>query len=361
MPDNKPIRINNNCVHFRGDIPCLPHKKHGVHCDNCSYFQPFNERILIIKLGAAGDVIRTTPILRRLRREFPQAEITWLTHTPLFVPAEYVQNILTWTWENILWLQNREFDLLINLDKDKEALALAKSIPAKIKKGYLPDEFGKCSPADADSVHKWQTGLWDDFCQRNRKSYPQEIFEMLGYKFQGEKYLLDLPEIRQKFALPTDKKIIGLNTGCGTRWLTRLWGENNWIDLSNQLHEAGYLPLLLGGAVEDKMNLEIAASSHAVYLGHFDLPIFLNLVNCCDLVVTSVTMAMHIAIAFEKKLILLNNIFNRYEFDLYGLGKILEPAAKNCLGCYKNSCEEKCMSTIPVDLVLQTIRELLPA
>ncbi|MDO9576656.1 MAG: glycosyltransferase family 9 protein [Candidatus Cloacimonadales bacterium] len=353
------MQIRNNCCHFRGDIPCRPHKEHGAHCENCEYFIPLEKRILIIKLGAAGDVIRTTPILRKLRSEFPKAEITWLTESPIFVPKKFVHNVLEWNEKNVFWLQNQKFDLLVNLDKDKHALVLAESIKAGAKKGYLPDEFGKCRPADSDAEHKWQTGLWDDLCLQNRKSYPQEIFEMFGYDFNGEKYILDLPKSDLKFDLPVGKKIIGLNTGCGTRWLTRLWGEKNWIELSDKLQEKGFIPLLLGGPTEHEMNSEIAANSKAIYLGFFELKDFLNLMNQCDLVVTSVTMAMHIAIGFEKKIVLFNNIFNKHEFELYGLGTILEPENKDCLGCYKNTCEIECISTIQPDRVLQEIENLL--
>jgi len=353
------MKISNNCFHFKGDMPCKPHKKSGVHCNNCEYFTPIKERILIIKLGAAGDVIRTTPILHKLQKEFPKAKITWLTDSPLFVPKKYVNTILKWNEKNVIWLQNCEFDLLVNLDKDRHALALAKSIKATVKKGYLPDEFGKCQPADADSEHKWQTGLWDDLCMKNRKSYPQEIFEMFGYEFSGEKYILDLPETKLNFDLPEGKKIIGLNTGCGTRWLTRLWGNKNWIELSNELHEKGFVPLLLGGPLEDETNSEIATKSQAVYLGYFEMEDFLNLMNKCALVVTSVTMAMHVAIGYEKKLVLLNNIFNKNEFELFELGTILEPEDKKCLGCYKNTCDIECMSTISPKRVLQAIDQLL--
>jgi heptosyltransferase-2 len=65
----------------------------------------------------------------------------------------------------------------------------------------------------------------------------------------------------------------------------------------------------------------------------------------CDVVVTAVTMAMHIAIGLNKKLVLFNNIFNRHEFELYGLGEIVEPPV-DCKGCFKGSCERDCMSLI---------------
>lgn len=349
------MSLNRNCKYFRGDLPCKPHKKHGYHCENCPEFQVYEQRILVIKLGAAGDVIRSTVILHDLRQEFPHAEITWLTDYPILVPKGYVDNIISWNDKNTLWLQTNEFDLLVNLDKDRHALALAKLVSAKLKKGYLPDKFGKCTPADLDAEHKFTTGIWDDECISNRKGYPQEVVEILGYQYKNQQYILDLPQLKSDFTLPSDKQIIALNTGCGTRWLTRLWGKDNWIKLSNLLAANGYYPLLIGGPTEDQLNQSIAAVSQANYLGYFSLDKFLVLVNRCDLVVTSVTMAMHIAIGYNKRLVLLNNIFNKYEFELYGLGEILEPFDKECLCCYNNSCEIECMSTISVERVYNSI------
>jgi len=57
--------IKYECRYFQGDIPCKPHKVHGVHCIDkrgkpCTHYQQTDKKILIIKLGAIGDVIRTT-------------------------------------------------------------------------------------------------------------------------------------------------------------------------------------------------------------------------------------------------------------------------------------------------------------
>ena len=58
----------------------------------------------------------------------------------------------------------------------------------------------------------------------------------------------------------------------------------------------------------------------ATYFGYFKLEQFINLMYQMDVIVTQVTMAMHIAIALQKKIVLMNNIFNPYEFELYGRG-----------------------------------------
>ena len=85
--------IKTDCKHFKGDVPCEPHKKYGVHCGDCSHYSQVRKRILIIKCTGLGDVIRTTPIVRKIKEVHPDSEITWLTLFPEVLPG-VVDNIL---------------------------------------------------------------------------------------------------------------------------------------------------------------------------------------------------------------------------------------------------------------------------
>jgi hypothetical protein len=67
---------------------------------------------------------------------------------------------------------------------------------------------------------------------------------------------------------------------------------------------------------------------------------------------------MHITIGLGKKIVLFNNIFNRNEFELYGLGKILEPEFK-CDCYFSPTCKNNCMQYIHADKVFDTIQHLL--
>src|SRR5262249_33424821 len=148
-------------------VPCVPHKKEGVVCE-CNYYEKLEGRVLIIKLGAAGDVIRTTPLLRRIRAEKPNAEIVWLTYFPDLVPKNEANKILSFEPKNLLWLETQEFDWVINLDKDDEAIALTRKIKAKKIAGFLIGAYGKCTVGrDAATTRKWMTGLWNDLNQAN--------------------------------------------------------------------------------------------------------------------------------------------------------------------------------------------------
>ena len=115
---------------------------------------------------------------------------------------------------------------------------------------------------------------------------------------------------------------------------------------------AGYAVVLLGGPQEDARNRRLADATGACYPGHFDLTTFIGLMDRCDLVVSAVTMAMHLALGLGKKLVLFNNIFNPHEFELYGRGVILAPRQK-CTCFFQPRCtnESFCMETLePADV-----------
>ncbi len=347
-----------NCLHFKGHIPCKPHKQNGYHCADCPSFTPVSKRILIIKLGAIGDVIRTTPLVVKYKALYPNCKITWLTWTPDILPSSQIDEILKWDINSIMYAQHSTWDIAINLDKEKEAGALLKIIDAKEKYGYILKD-NEIQPANELAVHKFSTGMFDDVSQANTKSYLQEIFEICGFIHEGEPYLMDKHDDKgYVWNLPTGKKIIGMNTGCGGRWTTRLWTIDKWVELVGILKEQhpDAEILLLGGEAEHERNKEIQARSGSMYLGYFSLYEFINLVNQCHLIITQVTMGMHITLALGKQIVLMNNIFNPHEFDLFGKGEIVMPD-KTCKCFYRGSCLDgvSCMENLPAQKIATAV------
>ncbi|MCD6364185.1 MAG: glycosyltransferase family 9 protein [Synergistetes bacterium] len=350
--------VKTDCRFYRGDVPCKFHKEEGVHCENCRYYVPVGRKYLIVKLGAAGDVLRTTPILRAIRKDDSEAEITWVTYYPELVPSGWVDRIYSFDMRGIASVLASSYDYCFSLDKDKEALWLAREAKAEVKRGFIPDERGNVYPLDFPSRLKWLTGLFDDISRKNERSYLEEIFEICGYEFKGERYIIERKELKEKpWEISKDKKVIGLNTGCGPRWKAREYPEENWIELAKLLIAHGYEVILLGGPDENDKNKRIAEESGARYFGYFPIKVFFELVSECDLVITGVTLALHVAIALERKIILLNNIFNKNEFELYGLGIVMEPP-KKCVGCYRSFCDEKCMELIKPESILSEVFRL---
>ncbi|NQW43595.1 MAG: glycosyltransferase family 9 protein [Bacteroidetes bacterium] len=350
-----------DCLFFKGDLPCKPHKESGYHCNNCPSYTPISKRILIIKLGAIGDVIRTTPLVTRYKTLYPNCKITWLTLTPAILPSGKIDEILKFDYASSIYLENASFDIAINLDKEKEACALLLKVNAKEKYGYvLKDNVAQ--PINDLANHKFHTGLFDDVSKANTQNYCQEIFEMCGMTYSGETYLLDNHNDKgyEWTSIDKSKTIIGLNTGCGDRWTTRLWPKEYFAELAQKLISQGFEVILLGGEQEDQRNKDIQALSGAKYLGFFSLSQFINLINQCTLIVTQVTMGMHLTLGMQKKIVLMNNIFNANEFDLFGKGEIVMPD-KECLCFYRGQCVIgiSCMADLPVNKVLESVNKLL--
>ena len=391
--------VKYDCIYFKGHIPCNPNKQFDVQCDNCSHYDQdkslilhletkdlllqeiyklsnFSQhdkvnlppivahdrkKILFIKLGAIGDVIRTTPLLEKYRKEYGDCHFSWITHTPQVVPKEQVDLICKWNESSVAFLADQEFDIAINLDKDKEACMLLTHVKARKKYGFLWKD-GHINVATENAEHKLITGFFDHISKKNTKNYLEEIFEICHFEFNLEEYqinlntsLSDLWQTRFK-ELAGDKIIIGLNTGCGLRWKTRLWPSEYWISLIKELDKKGYFCLLMGGPDEDEMNRYYQSQTSAEYLGTFNLEEFIAITNNTDIIVTPVSMMMHIALALKKQLMLFHNIFNVHEFELYDRGVIIEPTS-GCDCYFGNFCtrEKSCMNDISVQDVLSNI------
>ncbi|HEY6180839.1 MAG TPA: hypothetical protein VIW67_01270, partial [Terriglobales bacterium] len=67
QPADEPREVAFDCKFFLGDRPCVWHKADGVLC-TCERYQKVEQRLLIIKLDAMGDVLRTTALLPPLAK-----------------------------------------------------------------------------------------------------------------------------------------------------------------------------------------------------------------------------------------------------------------------------------------------------
>jgi ADP-heptose:LPS heptosyltransferase len=355
--------IKYDCKYFKGYIPCKPNKEEDKTCDSCDKYSTFNKRILIIKLGAMGDVIRTTPLLVKFQELYPESHITWITDTPDILPPNMIQEIVKFEFRSVYQIKGMKYDIAINLDKDVEACKLLSEVDAKNKYGFTW-ENNHISVATEKAEHKLVTGVFDNISKENTKNYIEEIFEICHLDFNQEPYHINLDndlankwkDLKEK---SEGKTIIGLNTGCGKRWQTRLWPRKYWIELINNFIELGFYPVLLGGPEEDDQNRYLSEKTKAYYPGYFSLKEFIAITSNCDMVISLVTMMMHIAIALKKPLVLFNNIFNKHEFELYDNGVIVEPPS-GCDCYYGNTCkrDNHCMNDLKPEVVLEKVLDL---
>lgn len=367
--------IKFDCKYYLGYKPCGK----SLTCKDCQFYVPMGKRILIIKLGAMGDVLRTTPLLRALKRKYPRSHISWLTDagsSELLFNNPFIDRLLIFRLDNIIPLLAEKFDLVISLDKEKSALALAQLVKAKKKLGFSLTEFGTLGIFNRESEYALMLGLSDELkFKLNKKSYQQIIFQMVGLRYAGEEYVLELSErskqttenFRQQYKLQRYDQVVGIHTGSGSVFRTKAWTIKGWTEL---IEELNHLPataiILMGGAAESEFNFRFKAVLNRRRLRIIDagcqnsLADFIGILNCCDVVVGLDSLAMHLAIALKKKVVAIFGPTCPQEIDLYGNGKIVV-AESDCAPCYRQYCDKlpRCMDKLSGRVVARAVCELL--
>jgi hypothetical protein len=148
---------------------------------------------LIIKLNAAGDVVRTTPLLRRL-----PGDVTWVTaqeNVPLL--AGLGERLRCLAWRDRAAALDAHYDLVINLEDEPEPALFARSAPCERTFGAYVDDAGRVRYTK-DSAGWFDLGLVSEHGRQeanrrklcNRRTYQDLIFSGLGYTFVDDEYLL---------------------------------------------------------------------------------------------------------------------------------------------------------------------------
>ena len=159
--------------------------------------------------------------------------------------------------------------------------------------------------------------------------------------------------------------MIALNTGAGSRWRFKSWGENQTAQLARRLAEELHLGVIItGGPAKASRNTRIVstASSPDVVAAPTELSLlsFASLIRQCSVLVTSDSLAMHIGIALQRPVIAFFGPTSDAEIDLFGLGeKIVTPLS--CSRCYLADCDVRphCMESISVDELYNAVNRWL--
>lgn len=362
-----------DCRFFRGDKPC----RYDRLCPGCPEYFPMGERILIIKLAAMGDVLRTVSLLPGLKERYPQSHITWLTEEdsiPLLRSHPLVDRLLSFNFRAELELVAQEFGILINLDKEGYATALAMKIPAEKKYGFGMSPQGTLIPLSREADYLYELGFNDELKFKvNRKTYPELIHEACGLEYRGAVYDLYLDENARAAAADLVRKLtggrpkkdlrVGLNAGSGTKFPTKKWGMECYAELARRLRkDLGAEIYLLGGPDEVGLNAVLGKQiPFAVQTGNAHPVLdFAAILEHLDLVVTGDTLAMHLAVALKRKVIAIFGPTCESEVDLFSCGRKIAGKAA-CSPCYKAVCpfHMECMESVSVETVFEAARALL--
>ena len=367
-----------DCKYFPGDRPCSFNKREGVKCDVCPYYESEQTRILIIKLEAVGDVLRTTCILHGLKEKYPKSEITWMTRAsavPLFENNKLVDRVFAYeSTETILHAMVEEFDVVINLDSAPDSAVLASTVKGQEKMGFGFDGRGNISPFNSEAIPWLEMGAFDDLKKKNIRSYQDLMLDICRLKTTKKDIILELSEkelifaryFAEQFGLDHTTFKIGLNTGASGRWQLKQWTLEGFEKLIKLLLEQTHASILLyGGSSEKERNEHLSKlhPSRVVNTGTDNsLRRFFALVTLSDIFLTGDTLALHVATALKKEIIAFFGPTSAAEIDSYN-GQIVKIQANlDCLVCYKPRCDfnPNCMNSITPEQIFSLIKTSMP-
>ncbi len=387
--------IHFDCKFFEGDKPCFANKQYGVFCSSCTYYEkephlPENfpeipkgpefssgqnhASILIIKLDAVGDVLRTTSVLRAIKNQLPDSSITWITKSKSNPVLEDNKSIdmIVFIEDGLDDVTSRNFDIAVNLDSGKASCEVMLRISSDKKYGFTLAN-GKPYPVNSFANEWFLMGIDDNFKKQNTKSYHKIIHEICGLKFKNYRPVLELSEskrikaayLKEKTGLHNYSGFILVNLGGGSRWQFKKWTKEGCSELINRLSTEK--PNTAIGAVAGQEDIEFYNDVIArverkdnVFLFGCGNPTedFISMIYLADKVFTSDSLAFHIATALDKYTVVLVGPTSHTELDVFGNGSILFSRKVDCLCCYLNKCDKtfNCMNTVSVDDVIDFFR-----
>ena len=285
--------------------------------------------VLVIKLGATGDVVRTTPLLRRL-----SGSVTWITAVKNCTLLDgLADNLRHFPWEARARAVDIPYDLAINLEDTLEVAYFLKSVRSAEIFGAYADSCDRLCYTDNSKrwfdlslISSYGRDEADRLKLLNRQTYQELIFEGLGLRFAADPYLL--PNSIET-GLSGD---VAIAADSGHVWPMKKWAY--YGELKEALEDMG---LTVNVLPERRSLLEHLADvrNHRCLVGGDSLP-------------------MHFALGTRTPCVTLFTCTSPWEIYDYGVQeKIVSPLLEEFF--YKRGYDEHATRAITVDEVFEAI------
>lgn len=294
-----------------------------------------NGKILIIKTGASGDVIRTSVLLHIL-----SGDITWVTaeYNKILLPQHHPSLKKIVSLQEADELKEETFDSVISLDDDTECLEFASSLKTK---DFIGAHLNSGSRTYTKHLEEWfdmslisRFGIRqaDALKWKNRKSFQELLFNGFNESYGMQHTYL----INENVQTSRIKGKIGLEARAGGRWPTKTWNKFNI--LADELTAMNFTPCFF----EQRQNI-------------MD---YLNDIGTCSAVITGDSLAMHVALALKIPVVAIFTCTSPWEIFDYGLmEKVISPQLENAF--YKTTYVAEAVDSISVADVMNAFRKVM--
>ena len=338
--------------------------------------------ILVVKLGALGDVVRTTSLLKPLRARHPGCRIWWATSPAAKSLLEnnlYIHTLLTVDGLSRL-PRGVRFDLVLSLEEDARVAELAAEHCRGEFVGVFNDD-GALKYTDSSARYYAMSLLNRDpdgelktanaLKAKNRLTYAELWLEILGLPMPKRRddlapvLKLTARDRRAAGAIARRHGIrrgqaIGVNPGAGRRWPAKQISAARAAGLLDALHRRFGRPILLfGGRYEARRNREIARWANAPVIDagtSHGLRAFAGLLELCGALVTTDSLALHLAAALRVPTVALAGPTSSAELDLFGCGRILKAPRCSCFYLQRCRLKASCLDRMPDAAILRAVK-----
>ena len=320
-------------------------------------------KIFIIRFSSIGDIVLTTPVIRCIAGQIPDAEIHYLTkeqYRPLLEGNPHVQKIFTIRHnlgEVIPLLRKEKYDFIVDLHHNLRSLMTRVALLRP--SGTFPKK----------NIQKWMLVHWkidrmpkmhvvDRYFRAVRKLH-------VTYDGRGLDHFIPDTDRISPDALPVTHQDGYIAFIIGARHQTKILPTEKIIRICRMLDQ----PVVLLGGPEDRARGETIALDAGALVhnacGQLNINQSASLMEQARAVVTHDTGLMHIAAAFRKRIVSIwgNTVpsLGMYPFYPEGyshLSSIQEVQGLKCRPCSKlgyPSCPRKhfrCMNEISEDAII---------
>ncbi|MDP6635625.1 MAG: glycosyltransferase family 9 protein [Phycisphaerae bacterium] len=334
------------------------------------------ERVLIIKPSALGDVVTAMPVLRGLKRTFPECSVSWLVNVnceDLISHDSDLDEIVAFdrrkmgkAWRSLsaaglvvsfLWkLRRSHFDWVLDLQGLLRSGIFTRATGASVRAGFASAREGaawfynhRFSPEASHTV------------DRNI-----ELAQHLGVDARSEDMTLQIAPEAQQFA---DEFMSDNNLQAGgfiacvppTRWETKLYPSRHWRRVVSALAKRTTVVLLGGPGDRDLCQAAMQGTeSGAINLaGQTGVREFVAMIGASGGVICGDSAASFIAPAVGVDSIALIGPTRTERTGPYGGGRAIVGDTP-CQGCLKKQCSHiTCMQIINPDEVIEAAGVML--
>jgi heptosyltransferase-1 len=330
--------------------------------------------IAIIKLSSLGDVLHTIPAFSLLRKNYPQAVISWIAEP---AAAELLKNFnglnailsihlkrpgLSEKLKEVkrfLRTYKNSFDLLFDFQGLMKSALLTNRLggySVGFHKSNLREPLARCfyrhrvSPFDENQhvIYK-NIHLIRPFLTEEPVDYPDYPLKNIPVD-EGLQTFFDQNGLEQK-------RYVILNVGGG--WQSKILPVETFYEILVSLKNKFKMVLLWGNGVERQRAGDLSQKTGVPVSDYFNFPQLINFIKLSRTIITSDTLAMHIA-----------DMVNTPSIGIFGPsqpsrnGSLLEESQSiyqkiQCSFCYKKKCDRmECLKTIDARDIVHAVNKV---